>query len=160
MRTRPAILLTVALLVGFAVYKLAVYQVRRTSEWDIRETMFRYLFENNPSGGQQNVDYYFLSLGGKEDPPPEFLARFEGHSPEVQPVSAVTAGISGGMSHVVHGGVGIIISVSKIRWVNGHTVEVFGGYYAGLSSSALCTYLVERQDGKWVVIKNMGGVIS
>ncbi len=120
------------------------------AENDIREAVFRYQFKHNKSGGQQSVDYYFLDLG-PEGATPEFMARFDGHSPTVLPVSKATASPSEGVSHKDHGGRGLILKVGAIQWIDERTVDVEGGYYeAGLSASGN-TYRVEWTSGKWTV---------
>lgn len=58
---------------------------------DLFETFFRYKFENNASAQQQDAEAYFLEIEG-EDPSPEFLARFKGHSPPVKKGSEFVMG--------------------------------------------------------------------
>jgi hypothetical protein len=128
-------------------------QSRSAVEDDVREAVFRYQFKHNASGAQQNVDYYFLDLG-PEGPIPEFMARFEAHSPEVLPVSEATASPAKGVSHKDDGGHGLIFKVGEIQWIDKNTVDVEGGYYeAGLSASGNI-YRVERKSGKWIVTKD------
>lgn len=119
-------------------------------EWNVREALFRYQFEHNSSGGQQNVDTYFLEVDGK-DPPAEFVARFAGHEPPVEPVSHAIASADEGVRHRERGGDGLIFKQERLRWIDDGKAEVDGGYYeAGLSSSGN-TYTVEWKDGRWVV---------
>ena len=58
---------------------------------DLFETFFRYTFKNNGSGEKQNAEAYFLEIDG-ENPSPEFLARFKGHSPPVKKGSEFVMG--------------------------------------------------------------------
>ena len=101
---------------------------------DIREALVRFALENNASGGQQGVDYYFLSFQ-KEDPSAEFLARFEGHEPQVLPVSVARSNTQGSVGHS-DGGRGLIFSIGEIEWLSKAKVKVEWGYYeANLSAS-------------------------
>ena len=58
---------------------------------DLFETFFRYKFENNASAQKQDAEAYFLEIEG-ENPSPEFLARFKGHSPPVKKGSEFVMG--------------------------------------------------------------------
>jgi hypothetical protein len=126
-------------------------ETRQADENDIRETVFRYLFERNESAGQSNVDYYFLSFGNRKSPPKEFIDRFREHTPKVLPVSASEVSKGGGVSHKERGERGLIFRIEGIRWISDDSVEVKCGYYEGGLSDSGNTYQVERRNGKWVV---------
>ncbi len=164
--SRPTILVLLALLVGCVAPIPQQADSREAEEAAILEAVFRYQYEHNSSGAQSNVDFYFLSFGSigeNEDPSLAFMARFEGHSPKVEPVSLSitsaqstasilsTASAVSGVSHEEHGGRGLIFRIEHIRWIDGHTVEVDGGYYEARRSSSGNTYKVERRRGRWVV---------
>ena len=106
----------------------------------IREVVFRYQFDNNMSSGQRNVDHLFLAFTDGQDPPLEFLDRFVGQVPKVEPVS---------MSKV--SSAPLIFRIESIQWIDGKTAKVDGGYYENRRSASGNTYLVERRDGGWVV---------
>lgn len=57
-------------------------------EDDIREVVFRHLWQHNESGQQKQAGFYFLMVGIGGDPSPELLQRFQKHQPPVRPVSA------------------------------------------------------------------------
>ena len=105
---------------------------------DIAEATFRYQFEHNASGQQQNSPAYYLSLFGK-DPTPEFLARFKNNKPPVRKGSDFKVGA------------GVKFLVEGIKRVSDTKVEVSGGYDEAALSASGNTYLVELKDGKWVV---------
>jgi len=119
---------------------------------DIREAVFRYQFEHNASGQQQNAKVYFLSFGKDKEPGDAFIARFKDHKPPVKKRSQ-----SKGQFEVIDketGERGLIFTVGAIKVVDAAKIQVEGGYYeAGLSSSGN-VYTVERKDGKWVVTKD------
>ena len=105
----------------------------------ICEATFRYQFEHNASGAQQNAAAYFLSIGGK-DLPKALLDRFRGHSPPVKQGSQFQVGN------------GLKFRIVRISWLDDINVEVGGGYYEGNVSSSGNTYHLRRKDGTWKVI--------
>lgn len=108
---------------------------------DICEAVFRYQFEHNASGAQQNAKVYFLEVFNK-DPSPEFLARFKDNTPPVKKGSEFAIGE------------GLKFQVESIERVDKNTVRVSGGYYeAGLSASGNI-YTVVRKKEKWNVEKD------
>ena len=124
---------------------------RAADRLDVVEAVFRHQFNRNASGGQKNVEYFFLSLDARADPPPELLSRFKEEKPIVLPVSMATASASEGVKHKELGGRGLIFGVTHVAWLDDSTAEVEGGYYeAGLSASGN-TYRVKRTNGVWKV---------
>lgn len=124
----------------------------------VREALFRYLFEHNESGSKDSAKVYFLAIvdeGGKQrDPSREFLARFAGHRPRVEPVSRMASnGTFEGVRHRETGDRGLLFHVGAITRMGDDAVEVEGGYYEANLSASGGTYLVERKDGVWVVTK-------
>lgn len=126
---------------------------KSTPEDDIRETVFRYQFQHNVSGQQQNAKVYFLSIGtlsGSRDPSDEFMKRFQGHKPPVKKVSQAIASVEGVIDKDT-GERGLIFRVTRIEWKSEVEVEVEGGYFeSGLSASGNI-YLVRQEGEKWVV---------
>src|SRR5687768_8970359 len=72
---------------------------RAADRLDVIEAVFRHQFNKNASGGQRNVEYFFLSLDGRADPPPQLMARFKDENPIVLPVSMATASAAEGVKH-------------------------------------------------------------
>jgi hypothetical protein len=119
-------------------------------EADICFSLAQFIFQNNVSAGQQNVDYYFLRIGGA-DPTPDFLARFAGHKPTVLPVSLAHVDALAGVQHKETRGRGLVFWIHEIEWVSDSEVSVGWGYYeSGLSSSVNAATL-KRDDQEWVV---------
>ena len=118
---------------------------------DLFETFFRYKFENNASAEKQDAEAYFLEIAG-EDPPPEFLARFKGHSPSVKKGSEF---VMGG-SIVIEGeapteGNGLLFRIDSYQWIGlfGNCVKISGGYSEGNLSASWASYIWIRRKGKW-----------
>ncbi len=134
---------------------------------DLLEAVFRYQFENNHSGQQQDAKVCCLSIringeitGREADPTAEFLKRFEGYSTPVVKASTCTRDVREGVKHKDTGARGLILRVSGVRWKDEKNVEVEGGYYeAGLSSSGN-TYRLEKQGDSWVVTEDVLNWIS
>lgn len=133
-------------------------ETQRALELDIREALFHHLFQRHASAAEPSTAYYFLAFGDihssrREDPPPAFLARFEGHVPPVAPFSKATTDSTIG-NRAVHregGGAGLIFFAGRVRWLNASTVELTGSYYQANLSAAGTTYRVRRRGGEWVV---------
>ena len=123
---------------------------RLEAEVDVREAVFRYLFEANDSVQQEQAGTYYLQVEGGEDPPPQLLLRFEGHHPPVGPGSASTMGEYGIIDKAT-GRSGLILRIKSLRWVSDNEVEVEGGYYEGILSASGSTFRVVYEDGRWVV---------
>ena len=118
---------------------------------DLFEVFFRYKFENNASAQQQDAEAYFLEIAG-EDPSPEFLARFKGHSP---PVKKGSEFVMGG-SLVIEGeapteGNGLLFRIDSYQWIGlfGNCVKISGGYSEGDLSASWASYIWIRRKGKW-----------
>lgn len=112
---------------------------------DIREAVFRY--QIRPYLGQITI---FLEIEGK-DPSPEFMKRFEGHTPPVKPVSACEGRKGPGVKDKETGKEGIIFSADAIRWKSDSEVAVDGGHYRDGLAATGNVYTVTRKDGKWTV---------
>lgn len=134
---------------------------RREMELDAREAVFRHLFQNNASGSGTNVDYFFLAFGSQHsekkdprDPPSEFLTRFDGHDPLVEPISKAAFDSTGArVFHRRDGGDGLVFYTGDVQWLNASTVEIAGSYYEANQSAGGTTYRVSLQEGEWVVKK-------
>src|SRR3954464_5139139 len=70
---------------------------RAADRLDVIEAVFRHQFDKNASAGRRNVAYFFLSLDGDTDPPPELLARFKDEKPTVLPASMANASAGEGV---------------------------------------------------------------
>lgn len=127
--------------------------VRVQAEDDIREAVFRHMFQRNASSLQQGAAAYFLQLGDGQDPSDILIQRFAGHTPPVKKVSQSTVGPQGVVDKET-GGRGLLFEIDSIKWLFDTEVEVAGGYYEGNVSSSGNTYTVRLQDGKWMVVED------
>lgn len=123
---------------------------REVSEPDILEAVFRYQFEHNASGIQQNAERYCLTQTGGGKLGAEFLGRFAGHRPPV--VAAEECDRRSGRN---------LFFQAKIEtWESDSEALVRGGYYEGNLSSSRETFRVVWEDGRWVVRDPRMEVIS
>jgi hypothetical protein len=123
---------------------------------DLFETFFRYKFDNNYSGAQKNADAYFLEIQG-EDPSPEFLARFKGHSPPVKKGSDFV------LADGIVEGNGLLFRIDSYRWIgrfNKNSVEIRGGYDEGNLSASWASYIWVIKNGKWKLKSVSFGAIA
>ncbi len=143
----------IAVLAVAAACALAPARVRpgsRADADDLREAVFRHLFDHNASAAQRSAAAYYLSVEGR-DPGADFLARFAGHVPPVLPASRSTASKTEGVRDRVTGKAGLRFSVGRITWEGPDRARVEASYYEAGLSSADYTYRMERRDGRWVV---------
>jgi hypothetical protein len=126
------------------------------AEDDLREAVFRHLFDHNASGQQKNAKVFCLQIEGKQDPSPELLRRFDGNEPRVTKASLCTFKRGSGRGAVQDetGAPGLIFRVDSIQHPTADTAVVEGGYFeAGLSASGNVYELVK--DGtRWIVKKD------
>lgn len=118
--------------------------------YNIYETVFRYMFQNNGSCIKQNAKAYFLKIGDK-DPSKEFLERFKTNVPSVYEGSKFAVGQ------------GLLFVILSIKRVDANTVDVGVEWLEGKVGAASGNYLVVRIEGKWKVegiMPNSGGIIA
>lgn len=137
------------LLGGFGCKKAPLTKAQ--IEDNIREAVFRYMFEHNASAMQQNAEVYFLAVGSRTDPSQDLMARFKGHTPRVKTVSAATHLGIGGIKDRATGAKGLLFNIREISWITDDEVIVTGGYFEGGVSSSENQYHVFFQDNEWVV---------
>lgn len=143
---------------------------------DIRESVFRYQFENigNTYITKTSDVIYFISIGGLKrnqykdvDPSDSFMERFKSNIPLVKNVSRCTTDIliilmdkKTGEKKVIEVSDketrrnGLIFRVNDITWLSNSEVLVEGSYFAGDLAGSGNTYRVILKDGKWVVIED------
>ena len=117
---------------------------------EIAFVLFHFIFENNASGGQQNVDYFFISVDSN-DPPEEFMTKFVSEKPKVLPASLADGDAMSGVSHKELGGRGLIFGINEIKWLSKTKVEVSWWYYESSTSGSGNTATLQLKDGKWIV---------
>jgi hypothetical protein len=114
------------------ILPLGIVHFDQTTEDDIREAVFRYMFDHEARQQKPYAKYYFIGIGkvGEgDDPSEEFMKRFEGNVPIVKKMSQSTASSSGIVVDKETGDGGIRYSVSEKRWINENHAEVEAGYY-------------------------------
>lgn len=138
----------VILLFVLALSAVGCTPVDRTADLpDAMEAVFRYQFRNNSSAVQQQAKAYFLSIENK-DPPPEFLARFAGHTPPVRKGSGFAIGD------------GLKFRIVSWKWRSRNKLEIDGGYYEHGESASGDQYIVVRKGDQWVVEEVIEGWVS
>ena len=128
-------------------------EVVSANDDDVREAVFRYIFDHNASGQQKAAQVYCLQIEGQLDPSPELLSRFVGNQPPVKKASlcAFKPGHGKGGVQDDAGTKGLIFRVDSIQHPGPDTALVEGGYFeAGLSASGNVYELVKEGD-RWVV---------
>ena len=123
---------------------------RSVAEPDVLEAVFRYQFEHNASGIQQNAEKYCLALAGGERLDAEFLRRFAGNQPIV--VAADQCDRQSGRN--------LFFQAKIEQWESDREALVRGGYFEGNLSSSRETFRVVWEDGRWVVRDPRMEVIS
>lgn len=128
-------------------------RIEVVNEDDVREAVFRHLFDHNASGQQKTAKVYCLQIEGKLDPSPELLSRFDGNQPPVKKASLCSFKGGSGRGGVEDetGAKGLIFRVDTIQHPSADTALVEGGYFeAGLSASGNVYELVKEGD-HWIV---------
>ena len=119
---------------------------------DIIEAVLRHEWARFAGGGVKYAFIFIRFPNQQDNPPPEFMARFEGHEPRVLPACFADPGMNGVRHWYGEKGRGIILRVTELRRVGLDRAEVEGGHHAGGRSSSRRTYSVERREGRWVVV--------
>ena len=146
--------MTYILVVASFLLPLGIILPDEKTEDDIKEAVFRYMFDHEARQQKPYAKYYFIGIGkvGEgDDPSQDFMKRFEENIPIVKRMSQSTVSSSGIVVDKETSDGGIRFSVSGIRWIKENQAEVEAGYYvAGLFAGG-CEYGVVLEDGKWVV---------
>ena len=137
------------MMVGMGCKEAPITKEQR--EENIREVVFRYMFEHNASEMQQDAEVYFIAVESRTDPTQDMLKRFKGHKPPVKPVSATTHFGWGGVKGRSSGKAGIIFTVREIDWISDTQVLVTGEYFEDSESTGRSQYKVLFENEQWVV---------
>lgn len=121
---------------------------------DIREAVFRHMFQKNASGIRQRAGAYCLSVAGG-DPTDAFLARFGKHQPPVRKESECAVSEQLGVVDKATNARALIFRVAKIHHTADGKADVEGGYYEGNMSASGNVYSLEKRDGVWKVVKDV-----
>jgi hypothetical protein len=121
---------------------------------DIREAVFRQMFQTPPSGSYGDVSAYYLSfctldsLGvprNRQDPPTEFLTRFRGFP---LPVKMGSECHSYPLVDINTGEPGMWFYVGSLEVLDENTVRVGAG-----DAFCLARYYLTRNGGVWTVTR-------
>jgi hypothetical protein len=151
----------VILVLALHAPSFATDPVRSSQEDDIREAVFRYLFDHNGSGQQHNAHAYCLAIvitGEEIDPSAQLIKRFAHHKPPIRKASACHST----EIQVVENRwekPALIFSVSEIEWISDTEVAITGGYEEANNSSSFCGYTVSKQKGQWTVAASGGACV-
>lgn len=157
MKTIIQLFLPIAL--AFLGCSAAPNDTRQKEEGDIHETVFRYLFEHNPSVLQKQAKAYYLGIGEKTSTgaTDEFLKRFADHNPPVYKRSSAAVSPDQGVTDKETGERGLIFRLYGVKWVSDSEAELDGGFYEiGNNSGLVNTYTLKKISGKWTVTKSTG----
>lgn len=125
---------------------------RADQEDDIREAVFRWLFDHNASGQQSRVAAYFLDIdAGNGDPSDAFIKRFLDHKPPVRKKSQCIKDPRHGVLDKTSRKNGLLFYIERIKWLSDAEVEVSGGYYEGPESASTNTYRLKNDGHRWKV---------
>lgn len=150
---RTFTLLLACLVAPFTSCRSSDTAARIASERDICEAVFRYQFTHNASGQQTNAGVFFLSMTNA-DPDDSFMNRFAGDTPPVKKASLASSDTRTIVMDPETKANGLILQIENIRWITEEKVEVDGGYFEAGDSSSGNTYYLEKQKGRWIVIKD------
>jgi len=142
---------------------------RALAEDDIREVVLRKEMLEWAQGGDKdeaeaksesdkavaqhlNFKVFFVAVDGK-DPDDQFLKRFA-NIPRIikkQSESEINKKTRLAVVDKKTHQFGIIFYADKVHWENDSSVEIDGGYHCDGLCGAGITYVVSRENGKWVV---------
>ena len=98
-----------------------------------------------------NFRVFFVAIIGK-DPSDDFVKRFDDIPRTIKKISSEepAKGPHIPVDKSTHR-TGIIFSVDAIRWHGSDLADVDGGYYCGGLCAAGITFIVQRENGEWVI---------
>jgi hypothetical protein len=114
------------------------------------QAVFEQQFTNNHSSIGQNAVVYFIGLEHGSDPDTDFLQRFDGQQPRVEPLS-----MAGRTNHRVidlrTGRPALIFEVRKITESENNSALIETGYYEAELSASWNTLLGICEGGEWLI---------
>ncbi len=153
---------------------------RSADEENIRETLFRYLFNPPADAPYEPTPYerkhhvqplpprpdlrhpykvYFLEVGSGKDPSGALLQRFAGHTPVVKKTSASYVDRKAkdfamyAVKDKATGAIGVVFRVGAVRWRDHSRAEVWAGHYSGGRNASSSLYTLTRTGRRWSVTK-------
>lgn len=111
---------------------------------------FDYQFANNRSSIGKNAAAYFIGLENGQDPGTDFLRRFDGHQPPVEPLS-MAGRTSQRVTDLRTGRPALIFQVRKITESESNAMLIETGYYEAELSASWNTLQGSCEDGEWLI---------
>lgn len=114
------------------------------------KAIFDYQFANNRSSIGKDADTYFIGFENQQDPDVDFLRRFDGHVPSVEPVSM--AGIAN--DRVINSDTGkpaLIFQIRNVTESGKGRMFVETGYYEAELSASWNTLQGTCEHGRWLI---------
>ena len=127
--------------------------LKPNDEDNIREVVFRKLFNPNGSVQKQNANAYYIAIGNHNklnDPDEKFIERFKSYKPPVKKFSGAKIEKEGVFNKKT-GDKGLVFAVTSIKTISENEVEVRGNYYKNAREAAGSIFTVKRIEKKWVV---------
>jgi hypothetical protein len=126
----------------------APFAEESSSKIDLREAIFRYMFEHYNYGA--SVEAFCIQ---PEIPQPDrFLRRFSQNKPHVVWSSyCSTSGPMNGMRETKTGKRAVSMSIKNIRWNNGSAAEADVEAYSDGIAANWNILRIEREQGQWIV---------
>lgn len=122
-------------------------------EDDIREAVIHRLINEASTTIKPSATAYFLAFGPQDDDPPmDFMVRFQGNLPPVYRFSRCKVTAGKGVVDRISGGDGVLFSIMEIHWVAPDEVSVSTAYYESMVNSAKVSYQVKKGDQGWKVV--------
>ncbi len=130
--------------------------------FNIYEALFRYMFDNNPSGYTSRTSskkvVFMIEINGF-DSDDDLIKRFNGHRPVVKDSTSMDSS-KGYLVDVESGKPAVYFHAGGIRYISDTEIEVDGGYYMNGTAASGNTYRLKQKRGKWVVVSDIMHWIS
>lgn len=152
---RTALYLTLFFLIvlslPFYSYSQAPFAEESRPKTDLREAVFRYMFEHY----NYRPDVKVFCIQPERPLPESFLLRFSGNKPRVVWVSACElAGAMNGVKQKRTGELGVRMTVMSIAWTAGQEAEVkVSAFFDGIAANCN-TLTIVFKEGHWKVVKD------
>jgi hypothetical protein len=150
MKATPRLTLVFLILLSFPfkTYSQALFAEESPTKTDLREAVFRYMFEHYNYG--RDVKVFCIQ---PERPLPEsFLLRFSGNRPRVVWVSdCELTGAMNGVKQKKTGERGVRMSVMSIEWIGGQEAEVKVSAFSDGIAANWNILRVVFKEGRWVI---------
>jgi hypothetical protein len=153
---RTPILLPSVFLIALSSYSQAPFAVESPAKSDVREAVFRYMFDHYNYGSSVKV----YCIEAERPLPDSFIQRFSGIKPQVVWGSDCDkSGPMNGVRNKKTGERGLLMTIIDIQWISGHEAEVkVEAFSDGIAANWNALRVVFKEN-HWKVVKdNVDGV--